>query len=254
MPIVPCKPGQYGNTYNTDQFWIPYYPPEKVRYTEPTPFLFSVGVDLGSVNDATAITILEVQRGYEVTEAFPHNAAPFEIKREDDLHFLVRLVHRPRLGTPYSQIIEQVASIMEDLPRLPQRPVLVWDATGLGFPVVQNARLRDDLRHSIGLVITAGQTASMTGRDWTVPKGYLVGETRLAMHRKRLHVAQGFRDRETLQTELEQFTAKLSASGRATFNAAGEFHDDTVLSLSMAIVAAKNWFANGISLVRFTGF
>ena len=126
---------------------------------------------------------------------------------------------------------------MEDLPPLPKPPVLVFDGTGLGAPVVQMAR-KQGLK-VVSIAITAGQTAILTGMDWSVPKALLVGELRLAMHRKRLQVAQGFAARETLATELAAFTAKLSPSGKATFAAAGSEHDDTVLSLSMAVLAAK---------------
>jgi hypothetical protein len=45
--------------------------------------------------------------------------------------------------------------------------------------------------------------------------------------------------RETLRDELQAFIPKLGNSGRATFEAAGSAHDDTVLSLSMAVLAAK---------------
>ena len=63
---------------------------------------------------------------------------------------------------------------------------------------------------SIGLTITAGQTALMSGVNWSVPKALLVGELRLAMHKNKLKVAEGFASRETLRTELLAFSAKLS--------------------------------------------
>jgi hypothetical protein len=74
------------------------------------------------------------------------------------------------------------------------------------------------------------------------------------MHRKRLKVAQGFSARETLETELGAFTAKLSPSGKATFEVAGSEQDDTVLSLSMAVLAAKTRLANAVHQVKIIGF
>lgn len=112
------------------------------------------------------------------------------------------------------------------------------DATGLGTLVVQLARQGG--LSVIGVTITSGNTASMTGRDWGVPKAFLVGELRLAMHQRRLKIAQGFAARETLEDELAAFTAKLSPSGRATFEAAGGEHDDTVLSLAIGVVVVKH--------------
>jgi hypothetical protein len=183
--------------------------------------------------------VVEVQLGYEVTEIVPWNAPRQEIKRVPDLNFLVRMLHRPRLGTPYPKIIEQVQAIMEDLPleqanwpydekNTPRKPMLVWDATGLGTPIVQNARQEQVMRSSIGLTITSGNVASMTGTKWHVPKALLVGELRFAMHRKRLQIAQGFRERETLEEELRASAARVSPSRRASFEAQEGHHDDTV--------------------------
>jgi hypothetical protein len=206
--------------------------------TEAIPDFYVVGVDLGSVNDSTAITVVEVATAYEITYGrtrFEPTAG--EVKRERQLHYTVRLLHRPRLGTDYPRIVQQVAAIMEDLPPLRQQPVLVMDATGLGAPVVQLAR-QTGLK-PIGVAITSGNNATLTGQNWSVPKAMLVGELRLALHQRRLQVAQ-FAQRDVLEKELAAFTAKLSASGRASFEAAGSEHDDTVLSLALAVFAGKN--------------
>jgi hypothetical protein len=189
------------------------------------------------VNDSTAIAVVEVGRGDEVVEAWPWNGYNYEVRRTVDLHYTVRMLHRPRLGTSFPAIVAQVTSIMQDLPPMPKEAVLVFDGTGLGAPVVQMAR-KEGLK-VISIAITAGQTALLSGRDRSVPKALLVGELRLAMHRNRLKVAEGFAARETFRDELQAFTAKLSNSGRATFESAGSEHDDTVSSPSMAVLAAK---------------
>jgi hypothetical protein len=111
------------------------FAPIGVQYSTP------IDIDLGSVNDSTAISVVEVSHGFELLEGHTHDGGVFEIKRTPDLWFLVKLLHRPRLGVPYPKIIEQVEMILEDLPPLPKPPVLVWDNTGLGAPIVQQARL-----------------------------------------------------------------------------------------------------------------
>lgn len=206
--------------------------------TPPKPLCFIVAVDLGSVNDSTAISVVEIQQVNEVTEAYPVQGLPWEVSKKEHFHYIVRNLIRPRLGTSYPVIISQIAAIVGALPKFTQPNLLVLDGTGLGAPVVQSAR-QQGLK-CISIAITAGQTASLHGKNWTVPKALLVGDLRLAMHQKTLHVAQGFAERETLATELAAFTARLSASGRASFEAAGSEHDDTVLSLAMAIFVAKN--------------
>lgn len=226
--LIPCNPH------------APTSPPFlSVKHTDPQPWFYAVGVDLGSVNDSTAITVLEVQNSWEITYEHDYYCTT-EKKKERDLHYVVRLLHRPRLGTDYPKIIEQVRAIMQDLPAMPEKPVLAVDATGLGTPVLQEMRKLGMTPTPIGITITAGNTAELRYINWSVPKALLVGELRLMMHRKRLKIAQGFAARETLANELAAFTARLSPSGRATFEAAGNEHDDTVLSLSLALIAAKN--------------
>src|SRR5271166_1339587 len=209
------------------------------KTTQAMPQFYVVAVDLGNLHDSTAITVLEVSEAQEIEyHSTPFQPVPAEIRRKQELSYLVRLMHRPRIGTGYPVIIDQIKAIIEDLTAMRKPPVLIVDATGLGAPVVQ--RMRELGMKPTGLTITAGQNATLTGQDWTAPKGLIVGELRLAMHRKLLKVAQGFAARETLAAELAAFTAKLSPSGRATFEAAGAEHDDTVLSLGLAIIAAKN--------------
>ena len=195
---------------------------------------FVVSVDLGNNNDSTAITVLEVTEA--VTNFYQRGCSGPAVKRVVDLTYLVAMMHRPALGVGYPRILDQVEAIMADLPAAPKLPILVFDATGLGAPVVQQARTRG--MKAVGLTITSGATPSFSGMNWTVPKELLVGDLRLAMHNRIIKVAN-FPARERLEAELQAFTARLSPSGRATFAAAGAEHDDTVLSLSMAVVAAK---------------
>jgi len=183
--------------------------------TVPKPAFYSVGVDLGSVSNSTAITIVEIGKAdaieYQHTKFAP---TPQEASRKPELHGIVRLVHRPRLGTNYETIVQQVASIMADLPNMKEPPMLCWDGGGLGGPVVQLARSRG-LKRSISIVITGGNNAALVGRDWSVPKALLVGELRLALHQKRLKVAQGFRDRDVLAEELAAFPRRRSVQAGA---------------------------------------
>ena len=214
---------------------------EMIQTTEMTESLdefFVVSVDLGSMSDSSAITIMSVARAYEVTcQRTKFEPVAKELKRRSVLNMTVRLIHRPRLGVSYPAIVEQVASIMGELPPLPKPPMLVLDATGLGGPVVQLARQRG-LR-PIGLTITAGNNATLTGNAWSAPKALLISETRIALEQRRLVVAN-FPGREILEREMLAFSAKLSASGRASFEAAGGEHDDTVLSVAMAVFTANH--------------
>lgn len=248
MTIIKGRPDNYGELYDTESSFRPPPMEQRISYLPPSPFMWVVAVDLGQQNDSTAITVLQVDRGYEVTNYYRFDGCFLgEKSRKDDLHFTVKYLHRPRLGTSYPRILDEITSILGQLPWLGNRkPVLVFDATGLGKPVVDQARKQG--LNCIGLTITSGNSPVLTGQDWSVPKAFLVGQLRLEMHKNRLKVATGFQARETLENELGAFQATLSDSGRATFAAAGSAHDDTVMSLGMAITAAKAQFTGGVVL------
>jgi hypothetical protein len=211
-------------------------PPDTV--SDITPAFFVVAVDLGAQHDSTAVIVLDVSTCTRTTrkpDRWLREGAPVSSSVEQ--HFVVANMHRPRLGTTYPEIVRRVAAVVQALPHRPSKPIVVFDASGLGFPVLQLAR-QQGIR-SLGITITAGNTATLTGENWSVPKALLVGSLRMAMHQGRLKVAQ-FAEREVLGDELASFTAKVSASGRASFEAAGQDHDDTVLSLAMAVFTAAN--------------
>src|SRR5664280_1454081 len=77
---------------------------------------FVVGVDLGQTADYTAITILEERE-----------------KNSYDVRYLERLKN-----TPYPAIVRRLDHLVR---RLPEKPSMAVDATGVGRPVVD--RIRD---------------------------------------------------------------------------------------------------------------
>lgn len=240
--IVEGDPDAHGRFYDTRDHRRRIRPLTKLEHIPPEPAFWVVGVDLANSVDRTAITVVEVHRGWAVTVEIAMWQNPnekFEKHREEDLHYVVRNMIRPRQGVGYPEIIRQVQSVIQELPKLPDRTVLAVDETGLGAPVV--ASMRQSGLRPLGITITGGNAATLTGsRSWSVPKSLLVSELRLAMHQKRLKIAQGFAEREQLANEMAAFTARLTASGRATFEAAGDEFDDSVMSLSYSILAAKN--------------
>jgi hypothetical protein len=222
--------------------------PTITKTMQPTyPWRYFVAVDLGNLNDRTAITVGLVSRAYEV-ETHHYGSNTHEASRVPEFWLMVEMLHRPRIGIGYEKIIDQVVSIVRELPPMPEEPITIWDATGLGAPVLALARRQ--LPKAVGITITGGNEATTVGKDWTVPKALLVGEARLMLSRQRLKIAAGFQEREQLMIELQAFQAKLSASGRATFAAAGPEHDDTVMSLAMIPFALKQ-IREGARMMKF---
>jgi hypothetical protein len=198
---------------------------------------FVVGVDLGKHVDFTAISILErttvdsseiKQRGFE---------PPTVINTTKKIYHL-RHLQRLRLGTPYHEVNDIIATILKALPPARMAPALVVDATGSGDPPVegmQKAGLRP-----IAIKIHSGHTENrVSSTQWNVPKRNLVSRLAVVMESGRLKVAPDLVFAETFVNELSNFKVKISVSGHDSYDAWREsIHDDLVLSVALAV-----WFA-----------
>src|SRR5689334_12451769 len=119
---------------------------------------YIIGLDLGQAQDYSALAIVEQQ---------------------SDQHDVVEL-RRWRLGTPYPEIVADVAALRET-PALKGHCALVVDATGVGRPVVDlfvEARCKP-----VGVMITAGAQAHRDDESgyWMVPKKELVSSVQVGL-------------------------------------------------------------------------
>lgn len=180
---------------------------------------YYIGLDLGQVSDYTAVCVVE---------AYP------------PLQYGVRHLERYRLGTPYPTIVEKATTLVQLLTRGDSTPRLVVDATGVGRPVVD--LLTQAGLNPIAITITGGDTPSRNGREWRVPKRDLVGALVVAFQGQRLKIAEALPEARTLIDELLNFKVKISASGHDSYEAWREgVHDDLVLSVAMAVWAARQF-------------
>ena len=171
---------------------------------------FVVGVDLGQTADFTAITVLE--------------------EREEKCYD-VRHLDRLR-NTPYPAIVKRLDQLVR---RLPERPYVAVDATGVGRPVI-------DMIHDANLpaciypiTLTAGDAVVIDGMERRVPKRDVASTIAVVLQTGRLRIARGLRESETLLRELLNFRVKISLSGHDTYEAWREQeHDDLVLAVGLA--------------------
>jgi len=177
---------------------------------------YVVGVDLGQTSDYTAITILEerVENSYNV-------------------RFLERL-----RNTPYPQIVRRLDHLVK---RLPEKPDMAVDATGVGRPVIdmiKDANLNADV---YPITLTGGDAVSSDGMERHVPKRDVASAIAVLLQTGRLRIARGLRESETLARELLNFRVKISLSGHDTYEAWREQeHDDLVLAVGLAAWLAEN--------------
>lgn len=239
-----------------------------------------LSVDLATEQDWTCISVLEEALYATEDESRKLNlpagwVSPSRAGLTDwQLQQLISLaVHRVRPPDPplqlkhlerfqdvrYPQIVQRVAALMQRPPLRRGAVKLVLDATGVGLAVChlfQEAGL-----HPAGVVITGGETVSVDGPDFRVPKKDLISITSVVLERRLLKVAPGLREARTLFHELETFRRKKTPTGRDSFEASwrdGGAHDDSVLSVSLGLwyrfwwsrnldASAREWEREGIS-------
>jgi len=195
--------------------------------------LYVIGLDLGQMQDYSALSIIErsdlqvVQNG--------------EAKTEKHLH--LRHLERFPIGTSYPQVVERVAKLMV-APPLKDNCILVIDATGVGRAVVD--MFRKAYLKPLAVTITAGNKVTQDGLEFSVPKRDLIGVLEVAFQTGRFKIARELPESKTLMDELLNFKRNVTLSGRDTYEAWREgTHDDLVLAASLAA-----WYADKYVMPR----
>jgi hypothetical protein len=189
---------------------------------------YLVGLDLGTVDDYSALSVVEISDRHTPGAAM----------------YVVSHLERWR-QVSYPRIAEEVVSIMRR-PPLATRAQLLIDATGCGLPVLQ--MLRRMGLESTGITITGGDEVGRNAAGLTVPKASLVSALQVVMQTQRLKVAPQLPAGRTLAAEMGDFQRRQNAiTGKNQFATWREgAHDDLVLSVAMAV-----WRGESSVPVRF---
>jgi hypothetical protein len=220
---------------------------------------YIIGLDLGQVNDYSAVAALEVPVWVESDEARQMFRAvstgwisPDRLASEH-VQMLRSGEHgRPPEGSPmplslrhldrwrgiaYPRQVRRVAALMDAHP-FRGRAVLVVDKTGVGRAVYDE--LHEAGLEPVGVTITGGDVVSREGQDYRVPKRDIVGALQMLMMQSRLRIPRRMPHADTLIREMENFKVKINvASGHDSYEAWREHeHDDLLLA---ACIAAWYW-------------
>jgi hypothetical protein len=183
---------------------------------------FAVGLDLGKMNDYSAVSVLEAHAGTE--EMLPG--------------YQLRHLVRYELGTRYGDIVEAVCQLMERKPLWGQARLAI-DLTGVGIAVgemFQDAGLR-----YIGIVITGGSGWRIESpREWHVSKSLLVSTVQKFLASGRLAIAQDVPHARLLKRELQDFRVRISKAANEIYEAREQGTDDMVLSLAIGLFLAEH--------------
>lgn len=183
--------------------------------------MFTIGVDLASVQDFTALSILQTKR--EKGKRKHHCGG---LRRWQDT---------------YPNTIGKLVAIAKQ--PVFREAVFVCDQTGVGRPVVEALREALPGRRVIGCTITAGSVATKGEHkdDVRVPKKLLVSTLQVLFGEQRLTYSKELDLVPALQGELQAFRVKITAAANETFeNWRERDHDDLVLSVGIAAWVAEN--------------
>jgi hypothetical protein len=194
----------------------------------PTVVDWFLGMDLGQVNDPSAIAAVE-----RTSSA------------DSPARYAVRHLERFPLGTPYPSIVTAVSRLVQT-PIAGKYPLsscpLIIDGTGVGRAVCDMFMVSNLADRIVRVTITAGMDANFDGSAgcWHVPKLQLVSVLQSCLQGERLKAAPGLPEAQTLARELRTFRVKITSAGNETFEAWRERdHDDLVLALAIAL-----WYAD----------
>jgi hypothetical protein len=192
-------------------------------------WVYHLGIDLGQVNDPTALSIIEDKQ----LPLPDYDGGGRQLLDERQL----AVVHLERMeGRAYTQVARHIAALIQRAP-LFGRVSTVIDATGVG-------RAFTDLIREAGVTftpvtITAGGSQSRGERGyWHVAKSILLSELAAQLETGRLRIAQSEMGKELI-AELSAFEVNYTPSGNLTVDVrAHDHHGDRVIATGLALWSA----------------
>lgn len=176
---------------------------------------FILGLDLGQMQDYTAIAIMQ-RFGETKMNAIYH----------------LRYLERLKLGTSYPEVVRRVKELIDNEPLL-DNTHLVADATGVGIAVIDI--LKEAKLLPIPVSITNGEMVTSNGLYWKVPKRELVSQLQVLFQLGNLKIAESLPEATTLVQELMSFKVKITENANDTYGSWREgTHDDLVLAVALA--------------------
>ncbi|MHC1600402.1 MAG: hypothetical protein ACXQS5_06260 [Candidatus Methanospirareceae archaeon] len=195
-------------------------------------YFFSV--DLGTMQDFTAISVLE-----RVPRKMPADKLPDDPSLGAPRYtavYVMRHLERLPLGLDYPTIVEKIKGMLSH-EKLARQSNLIIDATGAGLPILQ--MMQQAGLAPIGVNITGGGMVTARDAGYNVPKAELVSALNLVFQSRRIKIPVALRLKAEFLKELERFKVTMNNTGVNTYESAvASVHDDLVLSVAMGI-----WYA-----------
>lgn len=209
----------------------------------------NVGIDVGQIQDNTAISVAEVMHThtgkYRYVEPMPAHfdkdwrqmLAPKDADPVMVSHYHIRHITRLPLGTSYPDVALHIADMLSK-PIFAHRRVRVFiDVTGVGRPVFDDLRREVTLRHETqGILlrpITFAHGEKYNRVTGILGKAYLVSRLQSLLQGRRVHAPDTEEVRATLE-ELKVYEIKITDDGKDTYGASVGKHDDLATALGLS--------------------
>lgn len=193
----------------------------------------AIGVDVGQINDPTAICVAEVSQ-VNTGKVRTRPWAPLETDPVLASHYTVRHIQRLPLGTSYPAVAEHIAALICN-DRFAGREVTTFiDVTGVGRPVYEDIQAEIQLRKRTWIKpITFSGGMRYDRRTGTLAKAYLVSRLQSLLQGHRVQGPDTAEMRAT-QEELRVYEIRIDLDGHDSYGAVTGKHDDLVTALGLA--------------------
>lgn len=180
---------------------------------------YIMGVDLGRQLDHFAIVVLHRQ---------------MVVSDDDDPRHSVVFLSQIELGTPYTEIIEYVAQLV-DSHELRGMVNIAVDRTGVGTGVM-DFWMNNDILAPITwqITITSGRNIRRDGTSFFVPKADLVASSQILMQTGKILMHPQLPGCGNLLQELYSFSMKVTNLGHKKMEGDKTAHDDLCMALCCA--------------------
>jgi hypothetical protein len=188
-----------------------------------------IGLDLGRVQDYTAISIVE--KGIALLGKWD----PVWFREETQMYMAVRYLERVPRGTPYPDVVDRLDVILKNFPEEEKPSYIVVDSTGVGAPVVDMMKKAGLKTQIIPVTITGGLSVSSSGSTYYVPKRDIITNLQMLLQMGVLKLAAEMDELDALKEEMGKMEVRISPAGNEQYACWREgAHDDLVLSVGLA--------------------
>jgi len=180
---------------------------------------FYIGIDLADRRDFTSVSVIKRQNGKLL------------------LMYLKRYEHN--IG--YPETLHRLKSLA-NTPRLRGKCIFIFDGTGVGRGIVQQARI-NGLHPTIGIFLVADgkfhperNPGGKLSDNYILPKADLATSLKMLFENNGILISKSLKEGKELKNQIRTFWAKKSdRTGFTTFEAwHNKAHDDNVISVGLA--------------------